>query len=77
MSRNSPFVHLEISDPQVISQLRVLSRSVVTGLRFDRELWSSSLSPILHLWKKINQVRHFLTFSALTFALFFSFSSKH
>ncbi|CAF93625.1 unnamed protein product, partial [Tetraodon nigroviridis] len=44
-----------IVSSQVISQLRVLSRSVATGLKFDRELWSNGLSPILHLWKKINQ----------------------
>lgn len=41
---------------QVISQLRILSRSVATGSKFDRELWSNGLSPILNLWKKLNQV---------------------
>ncbi|XP_075905861.1 cytoplasmic dynein 2 heavy chain 1 [Nelusetta ayraudi] len=40
---------------QVISQLRVLSRSVAAGSKFDRELWSNGLSPVLHLWKKLNQ----------------------
>uniref|UniRef100_A0A3Q2D7E6 Dynein cytoplasmic 2 heavy chain 1 n=1 Tax=Cyprinodon variegatus TaxID=28743 RepID=A0A3Q2D7E6_CYPVA len=39
----------------VISQLRVLSRSVATGSKFDRELWSNGLSPVLNLWKKLNQ----------------------
>ena len=41
---------------QVISQLRILSRSVATGSKFDRELWSNGLSPVLNLWKKLNQV---------------------
>ncbi|XP_041920571.1 cytoplasmic dynein 2 heavy chain 1 [Alosa sapidissima] len=40
---------------QVISQLRILSRSVAAGSKFDREVWSSGLSPILNLWKKLNQ----------------------
>ncbi|XP_029699181.1 cytoplasmic dynein 2 heavy chain 1 isoform X3 [Takifugu rubripes] len=44
-----------IISSQVISQLRVLSRSVATGSKFDRELWSTGLSPVLHLWRKINQ----------------------
>ncbi|MED6272529.1 Cytoplasmic dynein 2 heavy chain 1, partial [Characodon lateralis] len=30
-------------------------RSVATGSRFDRELWSNGLSPVLNLWKKLNQ----------------------
>uniref|UniRef100_A0A8C5PRQ6 Dynein cytoplasmic 2 heavy chain 1 n=1 Tax=Leptobrachium leishanense TaxID=445787 RepID=A0A8C5PRQ6_9ANUR len=41
---------------QVISQLRILSRSVTAGCKFDRELWSNELSPVLNLWKKLNQV---------------------
>ncbi|XP_034460809.1 cytoplasmic dynein 2 heavy chain 1 isoform X1 [Hippoglossus hippoglossus] len=44
-----------IISSQVISQLRVLSRPVATGSKFDRELWSNGLSPVLNLWKKINQ----------------------
>ncbi|KAG7479776.1 cytoplasmic dynein 2 heavy chain 1 isoform X1 [Solea senegalensis] len=44
-----------IISSQVISQLRILSRSVATGSKFDRELWSSGLSPVLNLWKKLNQ----------------------
>uniref|UniRef100_A0A3B4GDC8 Cytoplasmic dynein 2 heavy chain 1 n=1 Tax=Pundamilia nyererei TaxID=303518 RepID=A0A3B4GDC8_9CICH len=44
-----------IVSSQVISQLRILSRSVATGSKFDRELWSNGLSPILNLWKKLNQ----------------------
>uniref|UniRef100_A0A8C8DIA2 Dynein cytoplasmic 2 heavy chain 1 n=1 Tax=Oryzias sinensis TaxID=183150 RepID=A0A8C8DIA2_9TELE len=48
-----------IISSQVISQLRIVSRLVATGSKFDRELWSSSLSPILNLWKKLNQVSPF------------------
>ncbi|XP_076138461.1 cytoplasmic dynein 2 heavy chain 1 [Alosa pseudoharengus] len=44
-----------IISSQVISQLRILSRSVAAGSKFDREVWSSGLSPILNLWKKLNQ----------------------
>eukprot|EP00075_Anas_platyrhynchos_P034676 XP_027323929.1 LOW QUALITY PROTEIN: cytoplasmic dynein 2 heavy chain 1 [Anas platyrhynchos] len=40
---------------QVISQLRILSRSVSAGCKFDREIWSTELSPVLNLWKKLNQ----------------------
>lgn len=43
---------------QVISQLRILGRSVSAGCKFDREIWSNELSPILNLWKKLNQVSH-------------------
>ncbi|XP_013915709.1 PREDICTED: cytoplasmic dynein 2 heavy chain 1 [Thamnophis sirtalis] len=39
----------------VISQLRILSRSVTAGCKFDREIWSNELSPVLNLWKKLNQ----------------------
>ncbi|XP_035389840.1 cytoplasmic dynein 2 heavy chain 1 isoform X3 [Electrophorus electricus] len=44
-----------ITSTQVISQLRILSRSLAAGSKFDRDVWSSGLSPILNLWKKLNQ----------------------
>lgn len=44
-----------ITSSQVISQLRILSRSVAAGSKFDREIWSNGLSPVLNLWKKLNQ----------------------
>ncbi|XP_071781183.2 cytoplasmic dynein 2 heavy chain 1 [Centroberyx gerrardi] len=44
-----------ITSSQVISQLRIVSRSVAAGSKFDRELWSNGLSPVLNLWKKLNQ----------------------
>ncbi|MXQ96699.1 hypothetical protein E5288_WYG013272 [Bos mutus] len=40
---------------QVISQLKILGRSVTAGCKFDREIWSNELSPVLNLWKKLNQ----------------------
>ena len=42
---------------QVIGQLKVLMRSDVIAHKFDKEKWSVELSPILNLWKKLNQVR--------------------
>ncbi len=41
---------------RVISQLKVVMRSKTSGERFDRAVWSAELSPILSLWKKLNQV---------------------
>ena len=42
--------------PQVIGQLKVLMRSNLEASKFDKEKWSAELSPILNLWKKLNQV---------------------
>ncbi|XP_023565248.1 cytoplasmic dynein 2 heavy chain 1 [Octodon degus] len=39
----------------VISKLKILGRSVTAGSKFDREIWSNELSPVLSLWKKLNQ----------------------
>ncbi|TRY83670.1 hypothetical protein DNTS_027964 [Danionella cerebrum] len=44
-----------IISSQVISQLRILSRPVAAGSKFDREIWSNALSPVLNLWKRLNQ----------------------
>ncbi|XP_073719558.1 cytoplasmic dynein 2 heavy chain 1 [Misgurnus anguillicaudatus] len=44
-----------IISSQVISQLRILSRPIAAGSKFDRELWSNALSPVLNLWKRLNQ----------------------
>ncbi|EDO28350.1 predicted protein, partial [Nematostella vectensis] len=44
-----------IISSQVISQLKVLMRSDVVAHKFDKEKWSTELSPILNLWKKLNQ----------------------
>jgi len=44
-----------IISSQVISQLKVLMRSNLEASKFDKEKWSTELSPILNLWKKLNQ----------------------
>ena len=44
----------------VISQLKVVMRSGGAGEKFDRNLWSTELTPILSLWKKLNQVCVFI-----------------
>ncbi|XP_071951365.1 cytoplasmic dynein 2 heavy chain 1-like isoform X2 [Antedon mediterranea] len=40
---------------QVISQLKVLRRLDVEAGKFDKDKWSNELTPILNLWKKLNQ----------------------
>ena len=40
---------------QVISKLKLLMISFGVASRFDREKWQAELSPILNLWKKLNQ----------------------
>ena len=40
----------------MISQLKVLMRADTIADKFDREQWTHELSPILNLWKKLNQV---------------------
>lgn len=40
---------------KVLSQLKVLMRSVEVGGKFDREAWNRELGPILAMWKKLNQ----------------------
>ncbi|XP_066286377.1 cytoplasmic dynein 2 heavy chain 1-like isoform X1 [Branchiostoma lanceolatum] len=45
---------------QVIGQLKVLMRSEAAAEKFDRETWSTELSPVLNLWKKLNQASQLL-----------------
>eukprot|EP00090_Calanus_glacialis_P009483 TRINITY_DN17857_c0_g1_i1.p1 TRINITY_DN17857_c0_g1~~TRINITY_DN17857_c0_g1_i1.p1 ORF type:complete len:1541 (-),score=379.52 TRINITY_DN17857_c0_g1_i1:129-4454(-) len=40
---------------QVLGQLKLLMLSLEVAARFDREKWQAELSPILNLWKKLNQ----------------------
>uniref|UniRef100_T1IHY1 Cytoplasmic dynein 2 heavy chain 1 n=1 Tax=Strigamia maritima TaxID=126957 RepID=T1IHY1_STRMM len=40
---------------KVISQLRIIMRSSEAASKFDREQWKTQLSPILNLWKKLNE----------------------
>ncbi|XP_041357041.1 cytoplasmic dynein 2 heavy chain 1-like isoform X2 [Gigantopelta aegis] len=44
-----------IISSQVILQLRILQRSDIKASKFDKEVWANQLSPILNLWKKLNQ----------------------
>lgn len=60
---------------QVISQLRILGRAVTAGCKFDREIWSNELSPVLNLWKKLNQVSTGISF--WFFSPFFFFFLFH
>jgi len=39
----------------VVGQLRALGRATAGAARFDREKWSKELTPILTLWKRLNQ----------------------
>uniref|UniRef100_A0A8B9KYT5 Dynein cytoplasmic 2 heavy chain 1 n=1 Tax=Astyanax mexicanus TaxID=7994 RepID=A0A8B9KYT5_ASTMX len=67
-----------ITSTQVISQLRILSRSVAAGSKFDREVWSSGLSPVLNLWKRLNQVHtHTHTHTHINLLFTSLFSSSH
>ena len=49
---------------QVIGQLKVLMRSDLEVSTFDKEKWSTELSPVLNLWKRVNQV-HSITLDML------------
>ena len=46
----------------VISQLKVVTRMGDVEGKFDRETWAAELSPILTLWKRLNQVSPFILF---------------
>ena len=38
-----------------LQQLKILMRSAEGASKFEREKWSTELSPVLTLWKKLNQ----------------------
>ena len=46
----------------VISQLKVVTRMGDVEGKFDRETWAAELSPILTLWKRLNQVSPLILF---------------
>lgn len=60
----------------MISQLKVLMRSDLEAYKFDKDKWSTELSPILNLWKKLNQVSQLVlasfcfVFSSLLFVFY-------
>ena len=47
--------HQRNNSSQVISKLKLLMISFGAAGRFDREKWQADLSPLLNLWKKLNQ----------------------
>ena len=47
--------HQRNTSNKVISQLKLLSLPLEIGQKFDRELWQNELTPLLNLWKKLNQ----------------------
>eukprot|EP00088_Acartia_fossae_P060344 TRINITY_DN72249_c0_g1_i1.p1 TRINITY_DN72249_c0_g1~~TRINITY_DN72249_c0_g1_i1.p1 ORF type:complete len:474 (-),score=40.40 TRINITY_DN72249_c0_g1_i1:72-1442(-) len=40
---------------EVLKQIKILSVSKEIGVKFEREKWQSELTPLLNLWKKLNQ----------------------
>ncbi len=42
---------------QIINSLKILQRTDVIVEKFDKEKWSILLTPLLNLWKKLNQVK--------------------
>ena len=47
--------HQRNTSSEVISKLKLLMISFGVAGRFDREKWQTDLSPLLNLWKKLNQ----------------------
>ena len=47
-------------------------RSDLEAYKFDKDKWSTELSPILNLWKKLNQVSQ-LVLASFCFVCVFSF----
>ena len=47
--------HQRNTSTEVISKLKLLMISYGVTARFDRERWQADLSPLLNLWKKLNQ----------------------
>ena len=54
---------------RVISQLKVVTRMGDVEGKFDRETWATELSPILTLWKRLNQVSPVVRFSLFSIVL--------
>jgi hypothetical protein len=42
---------------KIIISLKILQRTDVEVQKFDKEKWSALLTPLLNLWKKLNQVK--------------------
>jgi dynein heavy chain 2 len=50
----------QINSAAVIESLKTLERSELQSNKFDRQLWLKELSPVLSLWKHLNQGRDLL-----------------
>ena len=51
-----------LSSFQIINSLKVLQRTDVEVQKFDKDKWNALLSPLLNLWKKLNQVKRSSSF---------------
>ena len=49
---------------ETLQQLRIMMRSAEGASKFEREKWSTELSPILSLWKKLNQSSGLIQYKA-------------
>ncbi|CAF4469399.1 unnamed protein product, partial [Rotaria magnacalcarata] len=45
-----------MNSAQIINSLKILQRTDVEVEKFDKDKWSALLTPLLNLWKKLNQV---------------------
>ncbi|CAF4415162.1 unnamed protein product, partial [Rotaria sp. Silwood2] len=44
-----------MNSTQIINSLKILQRTDVEVQKFDKDKWSALLTPLLNLWKKLNQ----------------------
>ncbi|CAF3379900.1 unnamed protein product [Rotaria sp. Silwood1] len=49
-----------MNSAQIINSLKILQRTDVEVEKFDKEKWSALLTPLLNLWKKLNQDTDFI-----------------
>ncbi|CAF2056597.1 unnamed protein product [Rotaria magnacalcarata] len=49
-----------MNSTQIINSLKVLQRTDVEVEKFDKDKWSALLTPLLNLWKKLNQDTDFI-----------------
>ncbi|CAF0783257.1 unnamed protein product [Rotaria sordida] len=49
-----------MNSAQIINSLKILQRTDVEVEKFDKEKWSVLLTPLLNLWKKLNQDTDFI-----------------
>ncbi len=54
---NVTFAWAQIETRNTLLQLRNVHVDERASNQFNRQLWSDALSPVLNLWKKLNQAR--------------------